>query len=744
MKLINKYWYIILAFTFVAIFFGKLFYPELSIFVTPDFGASDILNFNYPLKEFLSQSLKNNQLPFWSRELATGFPVYAEGQIGTFYIFNLILFKFLPTIWAYNLNFVISYLLAFVFTYLFAQQIKLSKAGSFLAALVFTFSGFISVHLHHFNLVQAACLLPLIFYLVEKNFQKPKIITALLLSIALGQQFFSGDSRIVFITLVGLAVYFLWFLFFQKEKRGSLQKVIILLSFSFILFLGLIAVQFLPSWEYKALTPRGKGSFQNAVSFPYPLIHLKTLIKPYLLGDPRIGTYKALADDWGIFWENTFYVGILPLILMLLSFFRIKKIKIKFFWGLIAFSFLLVLGKYSPLYFIFYFPGFNMFRVPSRYALLIIWSIAILAGFGLEYLLKFIKKKYLKKIVVAFTVLFCFWQLFNFYDNYHPTGRAENWLKIPKSAKFLRTKGQTRILSWLTETNWNKYFLTSGWKEKEVYNFLRNSLKPNLNLLYKINSLRTNDPLQTKRMLLFNYLNLNSKLDLGKKEVFMTDNLLKILSTSSVSHIISPYKIKNDNLRLVKEIKPVNSAVLSIDKPEKVSSFKIYENKMVLGRVRLYGFDDIKIVKTALVLDKLFFSRDFVKNNYLLLEKQPLCKGGKINTFPGEAEIMSDKQSRIEIETKSSDCSILLLADSFVPGWKAYIDGKETEILAANINQKAIVLPKGKHQVLFEYEPAGFKKGLIITTATVFLAILLALGAFAGIAFCRILPFGGH
>jgi len=52
--------------------------------VTPDYGLSDVWNFNYPLKNLLSESLKQGKIPFWTDMIGNGFPIAAEGQIGAF------------------------------------------------------------------------------------------------------------------------------------------------------------------------------------------------------------------------------------------------------------------------------------------------------------------------------------------------------------------------------------------------------------------------------------------------------------------------------------------------------------------------------------------------------------------------------------------------------------------------------------------------------------------------------------
>ena len=90
LKSLGPILFIIIA---LMIFFGRLFYPEPLFFITPDFGQSDILHLNLPLKYSLSNALKQNQLPFIEPNIANGFPVFSEIEAGSLNIVNLFLFK---------------------------------------------------------------------------------------------------------------------------------------------------------------------------------------------------------------------------------------------------------------------------------------------------------------------------------------------------------------------------------------------------------------------------------------------------------------------------------------------------------------------------------------------------------------------------------------------------------------------------------------------------------------------------
>jgi uncharacterized membrane protein YfhO len=76
------------------------------------------------------------------------------------------------------------------------------------------------------------------------------------------------------------------------------------------------------------------------------------------------------------------------------------------------------------------------------------------------------------------------------------------------------------------------------------------------------------------------------------------------------------------------------------------------------------------------------------------------------------------------IDASLNDAGILVLADSYYPGWKAYVDGKEEKILRANLFFRAVSLSAGRHTVEFRYEPRSFAIGLAISVGTVIVLII--------------------
>jgi hypothetical protein len=74
--------------------------------------------------------------------------------------------------------------------------------------------------------------------------------------------------------------------------------------------------------------------------------------------------------------------------------------------------------------------------------------------------------------------------------------------------------------------------------------------------------------------------------------------------------------------------------------------------------------------------------------------------------------------SSVLMHADTNEEGILVLADSLYPGWKAYVNGEQTRILRANYFYRAVLLPKGKQRIEFQYDPLSFKIGLVISMIT--------------------------
>ena len=78
-------------------------------------------------------------------------------------------------------------------------------------------------------------------------------------------------------------------------------------------------------------------------------------------------------------------------------------------------------------------------------------------------------------------------------------------------------------------------------------------------------------------------------------------------------------------------------------------------------------------------------------------------------------EILSETNNRLHLAVNAEEDGLLVVNDTYFPGWKAYVDGHEERIYRADYAFRAVPIRSGNHDVLFVYDPLSFKLGAAMT-----------------------------
>jgi len=92
--------------------------------------------------------------------------------------------------------------------------------------------------------------------------------------------------------------------------------------------------------------------------------------------------------------------------------------------------------------------------------------------------------------------------------------------------------------------------------------------------------------------------------------------------------------------------------------------------------------------------------------------------------FRGEARIVAETPTRVEVAVHMQTAGVLVLADLWDPGWRAELDGREVPVLRADHALRAVEVPAGSSEVVFRYAPASLRNG--VASMAVALAIWVA------------------
>jgi hypothetical protein len=81
----------------------------------------------------------------------------------------------------------------------------------------------------------------------------------------------------------------------------------------------------------------------------------------------------------------------------------------------------------------------------------------------------------------------------------------------------------------------------------------------------------------------------------------------------------------------------------------------------------------------------------------------------------GEAKIAVESPCHVTINFDMKTPGIVVLSDTWDPGWRAGVNGIAADVLRVNYNFRGVVVPAGKGVVQYDYEPESFFRGLKLT-----------------------------
>jgi hypothetical protein len=81
----------------------------------------------------------------------------------------------------------------------------------------------------------------------------------------------------------------------------------------------------------------------------------------------------------------------------------------------------------------------------------------------------------------------------------------------------------------------------------------------------------------------------------------------------------------------------------------------------------------------------------------------------------GSVRVRAYEDQRVVLDVRATRPAVLVLTDSYYPGWTATVDGRPARVLRADFLFRAVVVPPGEHVVEFAYRPLSFDAGLALS-----------------------------
>lgn len=667
----------------------------------------------------------------------------------------------------------IYYFLAGLFTFILLKGRGLSLEAGFFAALVFMLTPnliAIGAFGHGSKLITSA-FIPIVLVAAMRLLSRGGALSFGLLALAAGLQLLRAHVQIVYYTWMAVGLYCLLFLFADSSNGLKLPARVARVGFvvlALVVALSLAAVLYLPVHDYSAYSSRGGAEgggleFGRATDWSFSPVEMMTFLVPSWLGFGG-STY------WGSmpFTDYPNYMGILPLFLALVGVLSVRKREVLFF-GLVAIlSLLISFGKHLGfLYKLLYeeLPYFNKFRVPVMILVLLQFSVAVLAAYGIEKLRRareMARRSRLETvslwIALGFAFVWLVWIVFRgslgtWYTGLvmgSPRGLSQDAAAVCLSMVtrdvlivgfigfvgflsinlFLRRKLGilllVSILSFLTIVDiWrvdtrifgrmvgDRSSVTTESFRDDVIDFLQKDTS-----LYRI--LPLGQGFTENKYAGFGIASVGgyhaAKPALYEK---FYDGVLKpgkitfgVLAALNVKYLIGPgYMPATDVFSLVHD-----------------GSEKIYQFNGVLPRAFLVDSVAVLANEDSVLAAMTTISFDPSKTA-LLLEPAP----SKTVTKEGSSvRIVSYGFNEIDIEASIARPCFMVLSELYYPDWKAEIDGSDGKIYRTDFLLRGLPLSPGNHVIKFFYDSRSMKRGLLLSVSALVVIVLSFVPATVG------------
>lgn len=302
---------------------------------------------------------------------------------------------FLGPIRAFGCSAALHLLLAGIFTFMLARALGAGKFGALTAGIVFTFSGFMVVWLELPTLVNVATWLPLALYLILKSSDNLDVVGTVFAGLALGFAVLAGHFQIASYVVGTAFLWWIWLIVSKAREEGLSQqwKRVFLAVLSFGVLFLIAAPQVLPTLELAGMSHRTRAvtadGYSRYVSNGIPARNLITAFLPNFYGNPSTPEPGYWAGGADLFMERTFYIGVLPLLLVIIgAVFAFRKRGVAFFVVLGALALLFAFGTVINAVPYYLLPGSSALGGPNRVVLLFCFAAAMLVGFGAEWFLQ--------------------------------------------------------------------------------------------------------------------------------------------------------------------------------------------------------------------------------------------------------------------------------------------------------------------------------------------------------------------
>lgn len=726
--------------------------------------VSDHAEQHFPWAVYLAEHLQKGMIPFWTNQIHAGFPITAEGQIGSFYLPNLLFYFLFPIRHGYAWNIVFHLVVSAFGMMFYLKSLDLDNRSALFGTLVYLFGSTLGGAYYNITSLKVLTWFPFALLLGDKMIRSAKFPWAKILGLGFlfSLQLLAGYLQFAAYAILFTGLYLLFRLYDFPER--NFRRVFFSLGGIFLAVLLAACISFPQLVETYQLAVLSNRAGQEE-GFAY------------------VGSYSPFAAVCLLFpsFEGLFvsklYLGVLPLFFIIVAFFFYRQNKTKSFYFLVILAFLLALGRFSPLYVLIVKAfHFYSFRTPVKFVFFAGFFLSVLCAMGVQWVMKAQdeqKTLLAGKVYMGFLLVMCLGVLIAFFVFqrfekrlmalgkwmvtewiYGKPGHPFSWEHYqdklagfiqyaqvvfdPRGKVFwvpaikmilavvlillLTAKRISRTFFYLfsvvliiadlnfsysdIQGDYESY--DSFFKKPAVVRYLENHLEGARYFNYSENP--SEAPLPAAKNMIHGLETVNAYSPLVLKDYYDFFSFMGGVNDSTGFHPVEDdyltshlVKLGMLNVKYIVSDRHLHSPYLKEVFSE--GDWKVYQNARVMEKLSIVPHYEVYSDREALLArmsDKTFDPKKVV-----LMEEDPTLFYGMQDksVLKNSVKIVQDGEARKIIEVALTRDAVLLISQLDYPGWKVWVDEREADLYRANAILTGLPLKQGRHKIVLAYSP---------------------------------------
>jgi hypothetical protein len=679
--------------------------------------AGDIGSLILPWFQFQAGEWHHWRFPLWDPYSWAGQPLFGQAQPGAAYPINWFLFWMpLDHGWlrqdVLHWWYVLVHYLAGLSCYALCRDLGRSRLASILGGIVYSLAGYVA-YTDSPQMLHGAVWVPLVFlFLFRAERGERPLASALLSGFFLGVAWLAGHHQMQIFLSLAVAALWAWLIFATQQSRIAIARLA-LLAFGMTAMTS--AFQTLPAAEYGRQAVRWVGTDEPQgldETVPYS-VHTQYAMKPISL----IGIFVAGVEQG----PYNAFCGVAALSFAILGTILLWKERyVRWLATLALCGILFALGGNSVFHGMIYAlaPLVEKARVPEAATVLFAVAVATLGAFGLDALRSLGRRPttiVLSRVLAGFGAVLGLAALLFYATKVSVDGRlAITALCAIFAAALLSSRFSARALSIAAIAlvlfeigNVTDYNLATADRTTHHY-------------LYKLSE--HYDVAAFVRGSRIVYDNQAIPYNIGDWYGIEALNAYAASVPSALwQHAVFSSRVQDImGVRYYLGLKPQRPDLREVFQGR--SGIKVFENARAFPRVwavhNAVRVEDSKQART--MLENAAF--DAAQSVFLMGENAP-----KLSTCGNDDVWISHQEpSRVAIKASMSCRGMVILTDSWFPGWHATVDGKSAPIEKAYGAFRGVIVDAGEHTIEMRYRPWSVFIGGAITAIAALIALWIA------------------